>query len=164
MMPKVASSSTTLQQMNINIPESFISTAATTATTTTNIILSEDVQAVAAAESALAGVRTFFIAITAVAFAFAGFTYVVAAFIVPKAAKRLEEDTKRIRPGLWEEYESKLELGQTMDMRPDLLQELGNIMQPLIIEDFEKSAGIETDTNSSSTNVGGSESKNDSDK
>lgn len=42
--------------------------------------------------------------------------------------------------GLWEEYEAKLEEGETMATRPDLLQELGNIMQPIIIKDFEESA------------------------
>ena len=106
----------------------------------TSLLLSDDIQAVAGANSALAGLRTFFFAITALIFGFAGLTYFTAAVIVPKAAEQLEKDTKRIRPGLWEEYEAKLGEGETMATRPDLLQELGNIMQPLIIQDFEKSA------------------------
>jgi len=63
-----------------------------------------------------------------------------AAFLVPKAAEQLETDTKRLRPGLWEEYELKLELGETMVNRPDLLQELGNVMQPIIAQDYEMKA------------------------
>ena len=42
-----------------------------------------------------------------------------------------------MRPGLWEEYTDKLEDGQTIANRPDLLQELGNIMQPIIAKDYE---------------------------
>lgn len=56
------------------------------------------------------------------------------------AAAELEKDTKRLRPGLWEEYEAKLEEGETMVNRPDLLQELGNIMQPIIVKDYEVEA------------------------
>jgi hypothetical protein len=106
----------------------------------TSLLLSDDIQAIAGANSALAGLRTFFITITALVFGFAGLTYFIAAVIVPKAADQLERDTKRLRPGLWEEYEAKLGEGETLATRPDLLQELGNIMQPLIIKDFEKSA------------------------
>ncbi len=106
----------------------------------TNIFLSDEAQAMNAANSALEGLRSFFIVITAIVFGFAGLTFITAAFIVPKAAEQLEQDTRRIRPGLWEEFEARLEPGQTMATRPDLLQELGNIMQPLIIADFEASA------------------------
>ena len=41
---------------------------------------------------------------------------------------------------LWEEYEAKLEEGETMVNRPDLLQELGNIMQPIIVKEYEMEA------------------------
>jgi hypothetical protein len=95
--------------------------------------------------ASLSGLRTFFITITALVFGFAGFTFLVASFIVPQAANRLEIDTKRLRPGLWEEYQGKLLEGETMATRPDLLQELGNIMQPLIIKDFEDSANAKDD-------------------
>lgn len=109
-------------------------------TTYTSIILSDEAGAIAEANSGLEGVRTFFAIITALVIGLAGLTYVTAAFIVPKAAERLEKDTKRLRPGLWEEYEAKLGEGATMANRPDLLEELGNIMQPIIIADFEDSA------------------------
>lgn len=55
--------------------------------------------------------------------------------------------------GLWEEYEAKLEEGETMATRPDLLQELGNIMQPIIIEDFEKSANAKDAPPTSNSNL-----------
>lgn len=63
-----------------------------------------------------------------------------AAFLVPRAAEQLESDTRRLRPGLWDEYEAKLEPGETMTSRPDLLQDLGNIMQPIITQDYERQA------------------------
>ena len=86
---------------------------------------------------ALGALRTFFVVITAAVFGLSALVYLTAAFIVPKAAEQLERDTKRLRPGLWEEYIDKLEDGQTMANRPDLLQELGNIMQPIIAKDYE---------------------------
>ena len=47
-----------------------------------SIILSDDAEAIANAEAALQGVRTFFTVILAIVFGFAGLTYVTAAFIV----------------------------------------------------------------------------------
>jgi hypothetical protein len=91
---------------------------------------------------ALSTLRTFFIVLTAAIFGITALAYLTAAFLVPKAAEQLEQDTKRLRPGLWEEYESKLNEGESMVNRPDLLQELGNIMQPIIVQDYEKEAAI----------------------
>ena len=102
-----------------------------------------DAAATVDTDSLLSGVRTFFAVLTALVFGLFGLTYFVAAFIVPKAAEQLEADTRRLRPGLWEEYEAKLEPGQTMATRPDILQELGDVMRPIIIEDFERSAAQE---------------------
>mmetsp|Transcript_5018 Transcript_5018/g.11334 ORF Transcript_5018/g.11334 Transcript_5018/m.11334 type:complete len:142 (+) Transcript_5018:366-791(+) len=81
-----------------------------------------------------------FIVVTAIVFGLTALAYLTAAVIVPQAAAELEKDTKRLRPGLWEEYEAKLEEGETMVNRPDLLQELGNIMQPIIVKDYEVEA------------------------
>lgn len=103
---------------------------------TPSLLLSDDAEAMAA----LGPLRTFFGAITALVFFAAGLTYVTAAFIVPAAAEQLEKDTKRLRPGLWEEYEARLEEGEMIASRPDLLQELGDVMQPIILADFEDSA------------------------
>ena len=77
-----------------------------------------DVFADPAVVSALSTLRTFFIVLTAAAFGLTALAYITAAFIVPKAAEQLENDTKRLRPGLWEEYQAKLEDGQTMAQRP----------------------------------------------
>jgi len=99
-----------------------------------------DVFADPAVTGALSALRTFFIVLTAAAFGLTALAYLTAAFIVPKAAEQLENDTKRLRPGLWEEYEARLEENQTMANRPDLLQELGNIMQPIITADYERQA------------------------
>ena len=99
-----------------------------------------DAAAAVDTDSLLSGLRTFFAVLAALVFGAFGLTYFVAAFIVPKAAEQLEADTRRLRPGLWEEYEAKLEPGQTMATRPDILQELGEVMRPIILEDFEKSA------------------------
>ena len=56
----------------------------------------------------LSSLRTFFIVVTAAIFGITAIAYLTAAFLVPKAAEQLEADTKRLRPGLWEEYEAKL--------------------------------------------------------
>jgi hypothetical protein len=105
-----------------------------------SLLLSEDVNAMVDANAALQGVRIFFTVIAGLALAFVGLTYATVTFIIPKASEQLERDTKRLRPGLWEEYEARLGEGETMATRPDLLQELGNVMQPIIMEDFERSA------------------------
>ena len=76
----------------------------------------------------LSTLRTFFVVLSAAVFGITAIAYLTAAFLVPKAAEQLEQDTKRLRPGLWEEYEGKLEEGQEMVNRPDLLQELGKIV------------------------------------
>mmetsp|Transcript_42305 Transcript_42305/g.83065 ORF Transcript_42305/g.83065 Transcript_42305/m.83065 type:complete len:189 (+) Transcript_42305:187-753(+) len=106
----------------------------------TSVVLSDEFDRIAGGNSSLEGLRTFFVVITALVFGFAGLTYVFAAVIVPQAAEQLERDTRRLRPELMEEYEAKLEDGETLATRPDLLQELGNVMQPIITADFEKSA------------------------
>lgn len=90
----------------------------------------------------LSALRTFLIVVTAAIFGITAIAYLTAAFLVPKAAEQLERDTRRLRPGLWEEYEAKLEAGETMANRPDLLQELGNFMQPLIVQEYEREAAL----------------------
>jgi len=123
----------TTSSPNLNMLPDVLSTA-------TSIVLSDEVEAIAEANSGFQGVRTFFAIVTALVFGFAGLAYVSATFIVPKAADQLEKDTKRLSPGLWEEYEAKLGEGETMARRPDLLQELANVMRPIIIANFEESA------------------------
>jgi len=72
------------------------------------------------------------------AFLAAAFTYLTAAIIVPAAAKELETECKELAPELWDEYLAKLEPGQEMAQRPDLMQELADKVQPLIDEKLQK--------------------------
>jgi hypothetical protein len=78
------------------------------------------------------GLRTVAIGITVIVFFLAGFAYFTAAILIPKAAEQLELECKELAPELWEEYASKLGPGETLATRPDLLQELGNKITPLI--------------------------------
>jgi hypothetical protein len=121
---------------------------------------SGDIDSIASANAALEGVRTFFTVIAVLILGFVGLTYATVTFIIPKASEQLERDTKRLRPGLWEEYEAKLGPGETMATRPDLLQELGNIMQPLIMEDFERSANAKDNKSRKQDNATVQEKRN----
>jgi len=132
----------------------FDSTAAeSTATAAASLLLSDEAQIVSVANASLDFLKNT--VLIAVGFLVGGgvFTYVVANFVVPKAAEQLETDTKRLRPDLWAEYEAKLQPGETMITRPDLLQELGNVMQPIIMGEydakFDADAQAEADTGSS---------------
>jgi hypothetical protein len=75
---------------------------------------------------------------------FAVFTFVlsviVAVFVVPAAVKELEDNIMTQYPDLWDEYQGKLEEGETLGMRPDLMQELGSKMQKLQMAQFDKAA------------------------
>jgi len=146
-----ARSSASLKMMPFDstVAESSLSTA-------TSLILSDEAQIVSAATASLEFLKNT--VLIAVGFLVGGgiFTYAVATFVVPKAAEQLETDTKRLRPDLWAEYEAKLQPGETMITRPDLLQELGNVMQPIIMSEYDANAA------GKGTNVdaGSSESKN----
>lgn len=52
-------------------------------------------------------------------------TFTIATYIVPTAARQIEDLAKELDPELWREYEQKLEPGETLVMRPELMQELG---------------------------------------
>ena len=142
-MDNLASSASILLSDEVGLIGDLTNAAASSAPAVSAPATAADAAAAVDTDSLLSGVRTFFAVLTALAFGLFGLTYFVAAFIVPKAAEQLEADTKRLRPGLWEEYEAKLEPGQTMATRPDILQELGDVMRPIIIEDFERSAAQE---------------------
>ncbi|CAJ1935220.1 unnamed protein product [Cylindrotheca closterium] len=77
-------------------------------------------------------------AITAVLFLGAGLTLVTASIIVPAAAKELETECKDLSPELWDEYSAMLKEGETMANRPDLMQELGAKLQPLLDAKIER--------------------------
>lgn len=75
---------------------------------------------------------------TAIVFVGAGLTYLIASLVIPAAAKELEKECKELNPALWDEYIDKLEPGETMDRRPDLMQELGAKLQPLLDQKIAK--------------------------
>lgn len=105
------------------------------------LISADDAELEAAAMAAALGpLRTFFGGIAALILLAGGLIFATGTFLVPAATEQLEKDTKRLRPGLWEEYEAKLKEGEDMASRPDLLQELGDIMAPILRTDFDASA------------------------
>jgi len=65
---------------------------------------------------------------------------IVFAFVVPAAAKELESTARSKYPDLWNEYQAKLEPGEDLTVRPDLIQELGNKIQRLEMEKFDRVA------------------------
>jgi len=79
-------------------------------------------------------VRSVAVVITAVLFALAGLTLLMANIIIPAAAKELEKECMELAPELWAEYQAKLNPGETIDQRPELMQELGAKIQPLLDE------------------------------
>jgi len=50
----------------------------------------------------------------------------------------LESECKELAPELWDEYMAKLDEGQTMANRPDLMQELGAKLEPLLNAKMER--------------------------
>mmetsp|Transcript_28275 Transcript_28275/g.33478 ORF Transcript_28275/g.33478 Transcript_28275/m.33478 type:complete len:223 (+) Transcript_28275:176-844(+) len=100
---------------------------------TSTILLSDGLN------SSLEILKNLLVAIGSTVVGFAALTFVTINFVVPKAAEQLESDTKRLKPDLWEEYQAKLEEGETMAMRPDLLQE-GQIMKPYVMASYDSSA------------------------
>ena len=54
---------------------------------------------------------------------------IAADMLIPAATKLLEKEVKDLEPGLWEEYEARLNEGETMGQRLDLLQELTKEIQ-----------------------------------
>lgn len=126
----------------------------------TTQILSVDYQAAVSAagivtSSSLSVLRTVLTVLFGIVAAGGLLTFFTINFVIPKAAEKLEEDTKRMKPELWEKYQGKLEEGETMEMRPDLLQELGEIMKPIVIADYERQAMGEPDAGSGGTGSDG---------
>lgn len=76
--------------------------------------------------------RNIAVAITAIVFLGAALTLLTASVIIPAAARELEQECKELAPELWDEYMSLLKEGETMANRPDLMQELGQKLQPLV--------------------------------
>lgn len=89
-------------------------------------------------EGAIDAVKNIAIAIGGIIAVLAAFTILFSTFIIPRAAEQLEKQARELDPGMWQEYEQKLEPGETLAMRPDLMQELGNKVQAKALAEFEK--------------------------
>jgi hypothetical protein len=64
--------------------------------------------------------------------------YIFATFIIPQAANELEKQIKELNPELWYQYERKLQPGETLAQRPDLIQELGTELRRIQLNEFNK--------------------------
>lgn len=91
-------------------------------------------------------------------------TVVFAAFVIPAAAKELETKIQKEYPDLWDEYQAKLGEGETLSQRPDLIQELGNRLQRLQMEDYAKAqAAGKSAVEAAEEATGGDNSKKETD-
>ena len=65
---------------------------------------------------------------TALVFLFVGLTSLVGAILIPAGAEQLEIECKALIPSVWDEYMEQLEDGQTIKDRPDLMFQLGLLL------------------------------------
>jgi hypothetical protein len=91
-----------------------------------------------AGEGALDVVKNLVIGIGGVIAVLALLVVVLSSFVIPKAAEQLEQQAKAMDMELWEEYENRLEPGEVLAMRPDLMQELGNIVTARTMAKYEE--------------------------
>ena len=83
-------------------------------------------------------VKNIAIAVGGIIAVLAAFAILFSTFIIPAAADQIEKQAKELDPAMWLEYEQKLEPGETLAMRPDLMQELGNKVQAKAFTEIEK--------------------------
>lgn len=117
--------------LHMAAPVSFLpedATAVSSAIFSSTALFTSDVDVAGVVDT----IRSIAVALTAIVFGLAGLTLLMANIIIPAAAKELEKECLELSPDLWKEYQAKLEPGQTMANRPDLMQELGAKLQPLL--------------------------------
>jgi hypothetical protein len=88
-----------------------------------------------------------------IVFGLGALTLVMANIIIPKAAEELEQKARKEYPHLWAETEAKLQEGEVLAMRPDLIQDLGRQVQQGDIAKFEALAKEKSDSESSAVNA-----------
>ena len=76
--------------------------------------------------------QTVAIVVTVIVFALAGLTYLTASVLIPKAAEQLEREASELDPDALQRTLAELNEGETLAMRPDLMQKLGTEIQPLL--------------------------------
>jgi hypothetical protein len=116
-------------------------------------------------------VKNIALAIVVIGGVLAALAYLFATYLIPQAAKQLEAQAKEVDPELWREYQRKMEPGESLVMRPDLMQELGVKVREKIIAKFDaavqerqkeeeaekagsSSSGVSTPSSSSSSSSG----------
>jgi hypothetical protein len=82
-------------------------------------------------------VKNIALAIVVIGGVLAAVAYLFATYLIPQAAKQLEAQAKEVDPELWREYQRKMEPGESLVMRPDLMQELGVKVREKIIAKFD---------------------------
>ena len=89
----------------------------------------------------IAGTLTTIASVIAIiVFAFGALLLIMANIVIPQAAKELEEKARKEYPQEWAACEAKLEEGEVLAMRPDLIQELGRQVQEGDLKKFETMA------------------------
>jgi cell fate (sporulation/competence/biofilm development) regulator YmcA (YheA/YmcA/DUF963 family) len=83
-------------------------------------------------------VQNVALGVTAVLFLLAGLTYLTASVLIPAGAQQLEVECQAIIPRTWQDYLDKLEDGQTMKDRPDLMFELGLLLNKAKADQLER--------------------------
>eukprot|EP00531_Pseudo-nitzschia_arenysensis_P018956 CAMPEP_0116117746 /NCGR_PEP_ID=MMETSP0329-20121206/1735_1 /TAXON_ID=697910 /ORGANISM="Pseudo-nitzschia arenysensis, Strain B593" /LENGTH=323 /DNA_ID=CAMNT_0003611327 /DNA_START=108 /DNA_END=1079 /DNA_ORIENTATION=+ len=73
-------------------------------------------------------VRNVAVGITALVFAFVAITSLAAAVLIPAGAEQLKIECEALIPNTWQDYLAKLEEGEEMKDRPDLMFELGLLL------------------------------------
>jgi len=107
-------------------------------------------------EGAIDVVKNIAIAVGGIIAVLAAFAILFSSFIIPAAADQLEKQAKELDPGMWQEYEQKLEPGETLATRPDLMQELGKKVQSKALAEFEKMEAAQkqaSETTSSTSDI-----------
>lgn len=101
--------------------------------------------------------------IAIIVFVFGALLLVMANVVIPQAAQELERKAREEYPDYWAACKAKLEEGEILAMRPDLIQELGRQVQEADLKKFEamQSTGtsdttvIQEETQSSSSSSSG---------
>lgn len=71
-------------------------------------------------------------------FGFGALLLIMANIVIPQAAQELETKARKEYPDYWAACEAKLEEGETLAMRPDLIQDLGRQVQEAELAKFEE--------------------------
>jgi DNA-directed RNA polymerase subunit N (RpoN/RPB10) len=82
--------------------------------------------------------RNVALGITAIVFLFVGLTSLAASVLIPAGAEQLKIECTLFIPDKWEEYLGKLEEGEEMKDRPDLMFELGLLLNKIKADRLEQ--------------------------